>query len=471
MALPISEHSCPVVLAQMRDYYFSATRALSPFVLDETLEDAIDRVLRAGRQHSRSFHINRHFLAVMDTAKAIDADEELQGHFSRYAAGHPGLVEAIKAVAVRTGAHHDIIYHTDPHRISGVPEILSRIEPYIRNEYVDGHVVLFIRDEDKIGLLASHIWFRQLLLIFDYRIGQKLSPFAGQNEFLSALYAGIQGSEEQIPPKYILAEILMIAGTIPWGNSGHFDELLSGRLREANELLTAEERLSDAEMQAFLLGAVKLANVDVGAFRGPLSSFHDGTWLLAKESSARFDTFEGMLEGLNKQYNFLIHVLLEGRLQTGSATVFHSYQTENGRYPQAVEAWEYEAKTIILQEAVLLQAMIAATGLLAAYGDAIVLDEAMPDPAQLPVNDQFRNTAILLQHEDQTPLPRVAAWLLEQHAGKTKLLSETLRNGGISAAAATRERYFELAGISADEKQALANALGLPRQWSLAGHL
>jgi hypothetical protein len=123
--------------------------------------------------------------------------------------------------------------------------------------------------------------------IFGFVPGQVLKPFAGQNEFLSALVAA-KVLEPFFLPSQLTQIIACIEATIPFrpkSKSGlTASEQLYERLRITNRRFNL--RLSDEEIQEAVKKAVRLANRDIGGFADPCSAnFLTNTWNLLPETN------------------------------------------------------------------------------------------------------------------------------------------------------------------------------------------
>ena len=126
------------------------------------------------------------------------------------------------------------------------------------------------------------------LLVFGLQAGQQLSPVAGLNEFLSALYlnvrmGGLLGERD-------LAKVTVcIEATIPFrgpdeSGASCFDRL-ENRLRMVNE--TLQLAMSETEVVDLIREAVVFANGDVDSFaEADPGRFLDDTWLLLPETNA-----------------------------------------------------------------------------------------------------------------------------------------------------------------------------------------
>ncbi len=295
---------------------------------------AVDRIVDCGDMETRCFHDNQHFLRIMqawDHAYNAEPDDQtpdfkgVMGQFPKE------LQDSVKASMIRAAARHDMIYHhMDGKFPPGMDDMLA---PYVEERDVDGKPALFIKDvlpDDAIAGAA--------LTLFGFKPGDKLDPYNGQNEFLTAIIAGHEALADGVPKKNALAEMAIIEGTVPWGKADRFD-VLAGRLQEAAKALGVS--FSEAETDAYMYGAVEVANVDVGAFRSCAKEFLKGTWKLMKEGEAAAGDPElakpgHLYDQAKKQYGFMS--FLCGQSESGEKQVFHGYKN----YPpvEMVRAWE-----------------------------------------------------------------------------------------------------------------------------------
>ena len=160
--------------------------------------------------------------------------------------------------------------------------------------------------------------------IFGFQAGQVLSPYAGLNEFLSALLA--VRSLEPALPLGVLAEIATcIEATIPFRSSkAHTDPSydLAERLASANEQFGLG---LDADAQREVLRrSVAVANRDVGNFASEDASwFLDNTWKLLPETN---DSLRGQRLYTVAEYRMAM-TKMEGFLSfLDAGVVFRAYE-------------------------------------------------------------------------------------------------------------------------------------------------
>jgi hypothetical protein len=212
---------------------------------------------------------------------------------------------------------HDLVYAQVDH---GINLSLSRYLADCVIETVDG-LQLDLTEH------ANSVPVQLAVDLFGFQHGQVLNPFAGQNEFLSALVA--LRSMHMLLPLPALAKIgACIEATIPFrrvtADSPDTSEQLHARLEKANDRF--ELGLSELDMHAAVESAVGMANRDVGNFASQHpASFLDNTWNLIPETNhdlrqVNTYTIRGYRTSLQKMEGFL------GFLQADA--VFRRYRNE-----------------------------------------------------------------------------------------------------------------------------------------------
>ena len=261
---------------------FSHLRLQVPPLEVEKLALLVHTAMDRGR---RNFHTSRH---VLEVSKSLPPLQILAVLF------------------------HDLVYFQVDDGFPGqVTELLTRFVS-INNRQV------FIKSE----VTANKAW--QLCLdIFAFKPGQKLSLFAGLNEFLSAFVA-VSKLENYLSWPDLAMVACCIEGTIPfrgidfYGNSPFAN--LTMRLRQINGKYRLD--LTEAKIDEIAKSAVSVANKDVENFAEvDPGKFLDNTWSLLPETNAilwsSLYSITNYREALSKMENFL------GLLNP--ANVFHEY--------------------------------------------------------------------------------------------------------------------------------------------------
>lgn len=199
-------------------------------------------------------------------------------------------------------------------------------------------------------------------VIFGFEAGQVLSPYAGLNEFLSALLAA--RSLDPALPWSVLAEIVTcIEATIPFRPSV---EGLDPTFALADRLAAANERfeigLTEEQRIAALSRAVRVANRDVGNFASEDASwFLDNTWKLLPETNS---SLRGQRLYTVGEYR-LAMTKMEGFLGFLDAdVVFRAYQGEPT--PEKYEQMRERAQANIAMGCRYLRAKLLAASLVEA---------------------------------------------------------------------------------------------------------
>jgi hypothetical protein len=186
-----------------------------------------------------------------------------------------GSTDAIEALAA---LFHDIVYV----QIDG--SVNFNLTYYLAPFIEEDRGQMFIR---KPSELPDDSTFKIVASIFAYAPGQVLSPFAGQNEFLSAIVAA-KVLEPFLKSTLMVQIAACIEATIPFrpcSESGFSpSELLYQRLRSTNHQFNLG--LSDEAMIQTMKRSVRVSNRDVKGFGHPNSGvFLSNTWTLLPETN------------------------------------------------------------------------------------------------------------------------------------------------------------------------------------------
>jgi hypothetical protein len=239
--------------------------------------------------------------------------------------------ESGDAVEVLAALFHDLVYvQVD----QGVSINISRhIAPFIKE--IRGELVIFPENE-----LPKDQMFELAATIFGFAPNQSLSPFAGQNEFLSAVIAA-KSLEPFLKPSAIAEILACIEATIPFRSNSSTgltcSEILYQRLVAANFQFNLG--LKDSEMVEAVKRAVRLSNRDVENFATQHSAhFLDNTWNLLPETNHQLTnsnsyTVRGYRTSLQKMEGFISFLKPE--------VVFHHFQG----YPDEESFAELVART------------------------------------------------------------------------------------------------------------------------------
>lgn len=211
-----------------------------------------------------------------------------------------GSVDPIEVLAA---LFHDLVYVQVDQGVSF--NISSALCPFVK----EVRSQLVIKDESE---LPDDTTYQLVASVFGFVPGKTLSPFGGQNEFLSAVIAA-KSLEPFLPASTIAQIAACIEATIPFrpvSPSGlSAIELLHQRLVSINR--DFDFGWTDAETVEIVKRSVRLANRDVENFASPNSSnFLDNTWNLMPETNhelgnANSYTVGGYRRSLQKMEGFL----------------------------------------------------------------------------------------------------------------------------------------------------------------------
>ena len=225
------------------------TELNAPLPLD-TLESIGVMVNRAMSSQERSFHTPEH---IFDLAEKGDPHMTLAALF------------------------HDIVYFQVDQGFT--PEIEQIVTPYI--DIQNGTISL----KEDINPEDRPFW--GCASVFGFSPGQQLSPFAGLNEFLSALVMDVL-LVGVVPNRDLLITTASIEATIPFRGTGE-DGLTPVAALEARVLGTNAKfglELSKNQIQATVKSAITFANKDVRNFsEDDVGKFLDNTWKLLPETN------------------------------------------------------------------------------------------------------------------------------------------------------------------------------------------
>lgn len=188
-----------------------------------------------------------------------------------------GSEDPIEAIAA---LFHDVVYYQVDRSVN------FNLSYYVASFIKEVDSTLVIREPDGLPQPRDFV-FDLASVIFGFTPGQSLSPFAGQNEFLSAVVGG-KVLEPFVPPALLLQILACIEGTIPFRAPSQEGltaaEQLFERLQAANHKF--DLGLSSEELVEAVKRSVRMANRDVGSFAYPNSAlFLDNTWNLLPETN------------------------------------------------------------------------------------------------------------------------------------------------------------------------------------------
>lgn len=213
------------------------------------------------------------------------------------------------AIEVLAALFHDLVYvQVD----SGVSYTLSHyLVPFIHQSSADQLAI-----KDRSALTPVNFRFEMLLGVFGFKPGMALSPFSGQNEFLSAIVA-VEVLHKFLDIRQLTQIAACIEATIPFRADDKLSgqnaiEMLFERLSETNSQCGIG--FSSSEIQAAIERAVRMANRDIGNFAlEDVGLFLDNTWKLLPETNhnlrnASSYSIRQFRVSLQKMEGFLSHL-------------------------------------------------------------------------------------------------------------------------------------------------------------------
>ncbi|MGB0561692.1 MAG: hypothetical protein ACPGVO_07785, partial [Spirulinaceae cyanobacterium] len=227
-----------------------ATRQLEVDVTDADLSKIAELIVQTMTGKWRYFHTPDHIFEVGGSANAIE---------------------------VLAALFHDLVYVQVDQSVNF--NLTYYIAPFVRERR--DH--LYIREGED---LPPDPFFEMVRQVFAFTPGQQLSPFAGQNEFLSALVCA-KVLEPFLPESLILKIVVCIEATIPFRPA---KEGLTPAQQLYQRMSTVNDErgldIEEDEIVRSIQRAVRMANRDVGSFANPSSArFLDNTWSLLPETN------------------------------------------------------------------------------------------------------------------------------------------------------------------------------------------
>ena len=227
-----------------------ALRQLKVSVPLHDLERIGVMVNRAMSAQERSFHTPEHIFGLVDP-------------------GNPHMTLA--------ALFHDIVYYQVDQGFT--PEIEEIIGHYV--DVTDDSITLVTEIDPKDRAFAG------CAAVFGFSPGQKLSPFGGLNEFLSALVMDVE-FEGRVEDSDLLVTTACIEATIPFRGKNEEglwpSEVLKARVMRANNDFALG--LNEKEVDDAVRSAAIFANRDVRNFaEDDVGRFLDNTWKLLPETN------------------------------------------------------------------------------------------------------------------------------------------------------------------------------------------
>ena len=316
---------------------------------------------------------------------------------------------------------------------------------YIQVDYgihinLSGYIYPFIReDNDKLYIInnpeSTKIeYFQILLLIFGFRLGETLSPYNGQNEFLSALIA-VQCLAPYLTIEKLAQVATCIEATIPFrksidGKSPY--HILKDRLEVVKQSYSLH--WSENDINQILKKSLRMANRDVENFGNPNSvKFLDNTWNLMPETNhdlrtSTSYTIVGYRTSMLKMLNFLKSLKPE--------FIFHQYMEEPN--DERLEGLFRDTRKNLELSRIYLESKIITVGILEALSFRIgrniplstLIGEIPVNGIVIPTLDYFL-PAVENPYIPQNPIEEEALFILTK--GRHKDTAYDLKNSPIAS--------------------------------------
>lgn len=182
------------------------------------------------------------------------------------------------AIEILAALFHDIVYV----QVDG--SVQFNLTQYLAPFIEEDREKLYVRKQTE---LPDDAMFDMVAAVFSCIPGSELSPFAGQNEFLSAVVAA-KVLEPFFSPALIVQIAACIEATIPFRSKSESglspSDLLYQRLHLINHQFYLQ--LTDEEIVQTVKRSVRVSNRDVGGFAHPSSAvFLANTWSLMPETN------------------------------------------------------------------------------------------------------------------------------------------------------------------------------------------
>ena len=185
-----------------------------------------------------------------------------------------------QAVQTISAYFHDTIYYTVDGGLSD--EQARLLEGVLMEDHADGSVYLSSNAYKSDN--PADVPMAMLLDIFGFRPDQKLNPFGGLNEFLSAALA-VRCLQDVLPLEQLFRIAACIEATIPFRKPAApmvlFNRLMAARNNNRYRL----GALTMSDLVVAVQQAQLLANRDVSNFAGDVNAFLSNTWTLMPESN------------------------------------------------------------------------------------------------------------------------------------------------------------------------------------------
>ena len=293
----------------------TSLHALGASATNAQLEEWSTLIYESMSASSRDFHGIDHVFAVSGNEEIDDNGNKDDGDDT------PDRAQK-QAVQTLSAYFHDIIYYTVDGGLSD--EQAKLLEGVIVENNADGSVHLSNNAYESND--PADVPMAMLLGVFGFQPGQKLNPFGGLNEFLSAALF-IRCLQDVLPLEHMFRISACIEATVPFRKPDQegslpptvlFNRLMAVRNKHRDQL----GAMPMSDLVVTVQQAQLLANRDVANFAGDISVFLSNTWNLMPETNLkmrqkvyRISSFAHSLVKMAGFFNFL-----------DPTTIYHSFE-------------------------------------------------------------------------------------------------------------------------------------------------
>ena len=335
--------------------------------------DFID-VVKAYGNGSRYFHRLKHLMEM--TTTDLSAYSQLAESFGQTLSAKE-LVH-LQQINLLAGFFHDQEYvHVDGKITPAGEELLGPV-------VIDNKGTYTIAPD-----AASNPAVQMVMEVFGFEAGATLSPFAGMNEFLSAVSAAIKLEKSGLNKKDILSVVASIEATVPFKGENRMEELRT-RIEAVigdSSAFGIDSKDSTRIVDAIVANATLLANRDVvGLLWGikpgdditadHIRSIMVGTERMHSEEVPQLRVNvagayppKALLTAVNKQYGLFAGILGEN----SPSRIMHSVEIKSAgkHYPPQEEVAQYEAlgSEVAKYMAVVMKSRVAAMAIVNALAE------------------------------------------------------------------------------------------------------
>jgi hypothetical protein len=329
------------------------------------------------------------------------------------------------AIEVIAALFHDIVYVQVDRSVNF--NVSAYITPFVKEIWGE----LVIREQHNLPVDAS---FEMVCSVFGFVPAQVLNPFAGQNEFLSALVA-VKALEPFLPLPQLMQIAACIEATIPFRKISA-DGLTVSEVLYQKLVLTNRQfnlGLTDEELEETVKKGVRVCNRDVISFAHPSSAHYlANTWNLLPEtnhtlSSSGSYTVSDYRRALQKMERFMSTL--------SSEVIFRQFRGEPDNH--VYQMWQNRANRNVEVGRLYLGSKLVAISLVEALSLGIGMDIPLATMMGLLPEQSFSSARledflpeVSQPHEPKNDLEWKVLHLLEK--GRAKSSASDLDNSPLA---------------------------------------